>query len=80
MATPSYRGCGQPKVDTGFLSGLTSWFGVQTPAYLGEGQPVAGSSGYFGSSTPAYETGPAQVSSGGRAEITVLIPSDIVTK
>jgi hypothetical protein len=79
MTTPAYRGCSQPRVDGGFLSGLTSWFGGQTPAYVGEGQPIAGASGYFGSSTPAYQAAPAQTS-GNAAEITVLIPSDLLIK
>jgi hypothetical protein len=80
MSTPAYRGCGQPKVDNGLFSGLSSWFGVQTPAYAGEGQPIADASGYFGSSTPAYQTEPTRGSSGQAAEITVLIPSDLVTQ
>ncbi len=57
MATPAYKGYGQPQVDSGFLSGFGSWFGSGgTPAYIGEGQPSSTSSGFFGSGTPAYKS------------------------
>ncbi len=56
MATPAYKGSGQPQIDSGFLSGFGSWFGGDgTPAYAGEGQPSSASSGFLGSGTPAYK-------------------------
>ncbi len=33
MATPQYKGAGQPQADNGSWSGLGSWFGGATPAY-----------------------------------------------
>ena len=33
MATPPYKGAGQPQADDGSWSGLGSWFGGGTPAY-----------------------------------------------
>ena len=53
MATPIYKGRGQPAGDNGFLSGLGSWFGGGTPAYRGVGQPSSGSA--FGNGVPAYK-------------------------
>jgi hypothetical protein len=56
MATPTYKGSGQPQVASGFLSGVGSWFGGGgTPAYAGEGQPSSASSGFLGSGTPIYK-------------------------
>jgi len=57
MATPAYKGNGQPQVASGILSGVGSWFGGGgTPAYSGEGQPSSVSSGFLGSGTPAYKS------------------------
>jgi hypothetical protein len=56
MATPTYKGRGQPAADNGFLSGLGSWFGGETPSYRGAGQP---SGSTVGSATPAYRPAPA---------------------
>ncbi len=34
MATPTYKGPGQPAADNGgFLAGLGAWFGGSTPVY-----------------------------------------------
>ena len=34
MATPNYKGTGQPSADSGWLTGITSWFGGGlTPVY-----------------------------------------------
>ena len=82
MAAPNYLGCGQPSAGSGLLGGLggiASWFGVQTPSYAGENQPIPGGSGYFGSSTPAYRSAsavPTAVSD--RPAITVVIPSGLL--
>jgi hypothetical protein len=59
MATPAYRGTGQPPLDNGggFLGRLGSLFGVQTPTYSGDGQPSS-SVGVLGRVTPAYMPAP----------------------
>ncbi len=79
MATPAYKGSGQPQADSGFLSGFGSWFGGGgTPAYVGEGQPSSASSGFLGSSTPAYK--PAPSSGGTRAvdqRIAIVVPRQL---
>ncbi len=82
MATPAYKGSGQPQADSGFLSGFGSWFGGGgTPAYLGEGQPSSASSGFLGSGTPAYKSVPR--SSDGRAldssaqHIAIVVPRQL---
>lgn len=73
MATPSYKGTGQPQADSSFWSGLGSWFGGgSTPAYAGVGQPSSGSSGYLSSRTPAYTPVP---SSGGSAAMGSIVPA-----
>ena len=33
MATPTYKGTGQPTGDSGWLAGMGSWFGAQAPRY-----------------------------------------------
>ncbi len=55
MATPSYKGSGQPQSGNGLFDGFSSWFGT-TPTYAGDGQPSSTSSGYGGSGTPAYKS------------------------
>jgi hypothetical protein len=58
MATPTYKGPGQPAADNGgFLAGLGSWFGGSTPVYAGKGQP-SGSGAYGGA--PSYKPAPAK--------------------
>ena len=64
MATPIYKGTGQPAATGGWLSGLGSWFGGPAPAYVSKGQ----SSGYLGGATPAYK--PAPASTAGNAATT----------
>jgi len=74
MATPAYTGNAQPAVNSGWLGGLGSWFGVATPAYAGAGQPVASSSGYFSGTTPAYQQAPsAKVPD----RITLVVPREM---
>ncbi len=83
MATPTYKGSGQPQADSGFWSGFGSWFGGgSTPAYAGEGQPSSASSGFLGSGTPAYKS--AASSGGTRAmdaasapRIAIVVPRDL---
>ena len=86
MATPIYKGAGQPATAGGWLSGLASWFSGPAPTYAGKGQTAQASTGYLGSTTPAYK--PAPASTGGTTptpsadadlgqeaeQITVLIP------
>jgi hypothetical protein len=59
MATPTYRGTGQPLLDqsSGFLGRLGALFGGQTPMYLGDGQPSS-IVGVLGRVTPAYLPAP----------------------
>ena len=90
MATPIYKGTGQPSTAGGWLSGLGSWFGGPAPAYVGRGQAGQGSTGYLGGGTPAYK--PAPTSTDGNSatssatadecqepeRITVLIPRELI--
>jgi hypothetical protein len=87
MATPIYKGTGQPAAAGGWLSGLASWFGSPAPSYLGTGQAAQGSTGFLGGATPAYKPAPTtdesaiapSAASGDYREperITVLIPRD----
>jgi hypothetical protein len=88
MATPTYKGSGQPVANSGWLSGLGSWFGGSAPAYAGAGQPTQASSG-LGGATPAYK--PASSSCDGVSpsvaddagatpdQITLVIPRELLT-
>jgi len=60
MATPPYRGQGQPPADYGgsWFGRLASFFGGGTPRYSGSGQPAAGGSGYPGGSGVPYKPAP----------------------
>ena len=59
MATPPYKGNGQPQADDSFWSGLGGWIGGGTPAYNGDGQPSSASSGFLGRSAPVYKSAPS---------------------
>src|SRR5688572_27469703 len=61
MATPIYRGAGQPIADIGggWLGRLGSFFGGAAPAYSGDGQPSS-IVGALGRVTPAYMPAPTQ--------------------
>ena len=82
MATPAYKGKGQPAANSGWLSGFGSWFSVQAPVYAGAGQSVAGSSGYLGGSTPAYKPAPSvspdDTGAAGDERITLVIPRELL--
>lgn len=82
MATPTYKGSGQPTVNGGWLGGLGSWFGVTAPAYAGVGQASAGSTGYFSGTTPTYKTSPApstnDASSAAPDRITLVVPRGLI--
>jgi hypothetical protein len=43
MATPTYKGAGQPATSSGWLSGIGSSFGTAAPAYGAAPQPAAAS-------------------------------------
>ena len=55
MATPNYKGQGQPIASSG--GWLGSLLGTGAPAYAGVGQPTSKSSGYL-SGSPAYKAAP----------------------
>ena len=78
MATPAYKGDGQPTANSGWLGGLGSWFGVQAPAYAGAGQTATSSSGYFSGTTPAYEQASSQPASQAPERITLVVPRELV--
>ena len=90
MATPIYKGTGQPATAGGWLSGLASWFGGPGPAYVGNGQAAQGSTGFLGGATPAYKLAPSftdgdPATSSATADacreperITVLIPRELI--
>ncbi len=79
MATPNYKGAGQPAADGG--SWLGSWLGG-TPAYKGtEKLPSSGSSG------PGYKAAPAsssdvssadQIDACGGGPIAIVIPREVI--
>jgi hypothetical protein len=86
MATPNYKGAGQPQADGG--SWLGSWLGG-TPAYKGAMKSTSNASG-FSSSGPAYKPAPAPADSsaltttadqsdacGGRP-IAIVIPREVI--
>lgn len=63
MATPTYKGRGQPAGGSGLFGDFGArLFGVTTPSYAGPGQPSASSSGYLGGTAPAYKPAPAPTS------------------
>jgi hypothetical protein len=85
MATPNYKGNGQPVTAGGLFSGLGSLFGGSTPAYAGGGQPSQGVS-VIGSATPAYKPAPSSTDAspsicddGNSEQITVVIPRELLT-
>jgi hypothetical protein len=57
MATPNYKGQGQPAANSG--GWLGSLMGGGAPAYGGVGQPASKTSGYLAGSAPAYKPAPA---------------------
>jgi hypothetical protein len=91
MATPTYKGAGQPAADSGgFLSGFASWFGGSAPVYAGKGQPSSSGSG----SGVAYKQAPAKPTASAPApgvtvidgeplspdSIALVIPRDLVER
>jgi len=84
MATPNYKGRGQP---AGESSGwLAQWLG-ETPSYQGGGQPSPGAAG-FGGTAPAYKPAPSSTvtndvtSNDGAAmppsQIAIVIPRQLI--
>ena len=57
MATPNYKGQGQPTANSG--GWLGSLMGGGAPAYGGVGQPASKTSGYLAGAGPAYKPAPA---------------------
>ena len=59
MATPSYLGAAQPTADNGggLFGRFGAFFGGNTPAYSGDGQPSS-AAGVLGRATPAYAPAP----------------------
>ena len=71
MATPSYKGTGQPAVgNAGFFAGIGSWFGGSAPAYAGKGQPSTGSGSY--ASASAYKPAPEKPTAASAPGVTVI--------
>jgi hypothetical protein len=70
MASPNYKGGGQPTADSGWLAGIGSWFGGGlTPVYKPAPSSLAPSS-TSGASAATCADEPEQ--------ITVLIPRDLI--
>ena len=81
MATPTYKGSGQPTVNGGWLGGLGSWFGVKAPAYAGSGQAANGSTGYLSGTTPTYKSASTSqdvASSSEPERITFVVPRGLI--
>ena len=80
MATPSYKGPGQPAVANGWLG---AWLGG-TPAYQGAGQPTTRTS-MFGGESPAYRPVPSGADAMSAADpsvcntpIAIVIPREVI--
>ena len=81
MATPNYKGPGQPSADSG--GWLGTWLGG-TPTYQGVGQPTTKASTY-GGATPAYKPAPATATPAavtdaktcGCGPIAIVIPREV---
>jgi len=82
MATPTYKGQGQPAAtNSGWLG---SWFGDPTPAYLGATvSPPNRRQSFFALAAPAYKVGPAAGMDGcsdanAPTEIAIVIPRQAI--
>ena len=76
MATPTYKGTGQPTGDSGWLSGMGSWFGASPPSYATPApKPVAAVT------TPAPTVAPVTTPADGTCDsdrITLVIPRELI--
>lgn len=79
MATPNYKGQGQPRaVNAGGLFGsLGSMFGTSTPSYKGGGQPSPSSASVFGTATPIYKVTATATDDSAAAAAAACVPSII---
>ncbi len=72
MATPIYKGATQPAANSGWLSGMGSWFSASAPAYgVPAPKPVA-------ATTPTPTAAPAVVGSCDPDRITLVIPRELI--
>ena len=63
MATPIYKGTGQPAAERRLAVGLGSWFGGSAPAYARHGPSRRGGRRAPGGATPAYKPAPTPIGS-----------------
>lgn len=81
MATPTYKGQGQPAAtNSGWLG---SWFGDPTPAYVNASAnaPTTRPRSFFALAAPAYKLAPAPTDNCGDmspAEIAIVIPRQAI--
>jgi hypothetical protein len=83
MATPTYKGQGQPAAaSSGWLG---SWFGDPTPSYLGTtaaANPPTRPRSFFALAAPAYKLAPAPTDACGDVsaptEIAIVIPRGVI--
>jgi hypothetical protein len=79
MATPIYKGAGQPTANSGWLSGLASWFGGgSSTGYLGGATPVYKPAPVAAVPSPTVSADDATACSNERERITVLIPCELI--
>jgi hypothetical protein len=85
MPTPAYSGKGYRRgwghgrhwghppgpTDNGWLDRVGSWFGGNTPQYVGAGQPASGTDG---SGTPVYQPAPPKAAT---ADVVVTTPQAV---
>jgi hypothetical protein len=73
MATPIYKGAVQPAANSGWLSGIGSWFGASAPAY---GVPAVKPA--VVAATPTPTVAPAVAGTCEPDRITLVIPRDLI--
>ena len=81
MATPTYKGTGQPVTSGGgWLSGIGSWFGATPPVYgsAATTKPVAAGTSVPAPSASGSATGGAVVASCDADRITLVIPRELI--
>ena len=75
MATPTYKGTGQPAANSGWLSGMGSWFGASAPSY---GVPAPKPVAAVTPPTPTPTSAPAVAGTCDPDRITLVIPRDLL--
>ena len=75
MATPIYKGAVQPASNSGWLSGMGSWFGASAPAY---GVPAPKPVAAVTTPTPTPTAAPAVAGTCDSDRSTLVIPRELI--